>query len=82
VADQAEIHRMARSENAIERREAVEQLRENFAHLPDKKQAWEDLHRLTSDIYSGVRRGAAYALDGAFVHRQRSSMHSLTARLK
>jgi HEAT repeat protein len=82
VADQAEIHRMARSEDRKKRREAAEQLRENFAHLPDKKQAWDDLHRLTSDTDSDVRWGAISALDGAFVHRERSSMHSLTARLK
>jgi hypothetical protein len=73
---------MAKSEDVNKRREVAGQLRENFAHLFDKKQAWDDLHRLTSDAHSDVRGGAADALDGAFVHRERSSMHSLTARLK
>jgi HEAT repeat protein len=68
VADQAEIHRMAMSEDVNERREAARQLRQNFAHLPDKKQAWDDLHRLTSDTDSDVRRGAADALGSAFSH--------------
>ncbi len=49
MADQAEIHRMAMSEDVGERREAVEQLRKNFANFPDKKQAWDDMIRLTSD---------------------------------
>jgi hypothetical protein len=49
VIDQAEIHRMARSEDVEERKRAIEELKNNFAILEDKKQAWEDLHRLAMD---------------------------------
>jgi predicted nucleic acid-binding protein len=73
VADQAEIHRMARSENAIERREAVEQLRSNFASLPDKKQAWEDLIRLTRDYSGDIRAEANYSLGRASIFKATES---------
>ena len=46
----------------------VEQLRSNFADLPDKDEAWKDLIWLTGDEYIGVRRGAADALISAFPH--------------
>lgn len=49
MVDQAEIHRMARSEDVEERKKAVEGLKNNFAILEDKKQAWEDMHRLAMD---------------------------------
>jgi HEAT repeat protein len=62
VVDQAEIHRMARSEDVEERREAVKQLRKNFADFPDKKQAWDDLIRLTSDTDNSMCWRAADAL--------------------
>ncbi|MFH0904377.1 MAG: hypothetical protein V1854_04220 [Methanobacteriota archaeon] len=68
MVDQSEIHRMARSEDVGERKGAIEELTNNFAILKDKKQAWEDLHRLTSDIDSGVRWRAAYAIGSAFSH--------------
>ena len=66
MVDQAEIHRKVASGNFGERREGVEQLRNNFADLPDKDAAWEDLTRLTRDENSDVRRGAAVALGSAF----------------
>ena len=68
MVDQAEIHRMASSENVEERKRAVEQLENNFAILEDKNQAWDDLHQLTSDKDRNVRRGAASALGSAFSH--------------
>jgi len=46
MVDQAEIHRKVASGDVSERREGVEQLRSNFADLPDKDEAWEDLIRL------------------------------------
>jgi HEAT repeat protein len=66
VVDQAEIHRMARSEDVKERMKAAEQFRDFFVDLPDKKQAWNDLHRLSSDTDSDLRWRAADALGGAF----------------
>jgi len=56
------------SGDARERREGVEQLSSNFADLPDKDEAWEDLHRLTGDENSNVRSRAADALGSAFPH--------------
>ena len=57
MVDQAEIHRKAIGCEYEECREALNQLLINFAILPDKEQAWEDLHRLTLDEDSDVRRG-------------------------
>ena len=37
-----------------------------FSQVPDKQQAWNDLHRLTNDEDSYVRSKAAYALGSAF----------------
>ncbi len=45
--NQADIHRMTESEDWKERKEAVIQIRHNFSTLPNKKQAWEDLIRMT-----------------------------------
>jgi HEAT repeat protein/ubiquinone/menaquinone biosynthesis C-methylase UbiE len=68
MADQAEIHRKAVSGKVEDRREAADQLWDNFAVLPDKKQAWEDLHLLTQDKDWDVRRHAACAIGAAFQH--------------
>ena len=59
MVSQDEIHRMANSRDAEERREAVEQLRKNFADFPDEKQAWDDLIRLTFDTYNSWRAADA-----------------------
>ncbi len=45
---------------------AVIKLNDSFALLEDKKQAWEDLIRLTADEYRTVREGAASVLGTAF----------------
>lgn len=66
VVDQDEIHRMAQSKNVEERIEAAYELFSNFTVLSDKKQAWEDLHRLTFDGEDVVRENAGYALVGIF----------------
>ena len=68
MVDQAEIHRKVISGKIRERREAVGQLCNSFAVLPDKEQAWEDLHRLTHDKDRDVRDGAAKGLGTAFQH--------------
>ena len=46
--------------------EGVEQLCSNFADLPDKDEAWKDLHRLTGDKKSDMRWDAAYTLGSIF----------------
>ncbi len=66
MADQAEIHRKAVSSEDEERREAAKQLQANFAVLPDKKQAWDDLIRLAQDEDWRVRSDAANAVGTAF----------------
>ncbi len=57
LVDQAEIHWMAQSVNAEERREAKKLLCENFTNLPDKNQAWSDLLWFASNKDSFVRWG-------------------------
>jgi len=69
MVDQVEIHRKVVSDDVEERKEAVRQLKRNFAVLSDKKKAWEDLIRLirlTHDEDRNVRTGAAYTLGSAF----------------
>jgi HEAT repeat protein/predicted amidohydrolase len=56
MVDQAEIHRKVASGDVRERREGVEQLCSNFADLPDKDEAWEDLIRLTQSLTQSDRR--------------------------
>jgi len=68
MVDQAEIHMKAASDEDEERRAAVGQLRDNFADLPDKSEAWDDLHRLTQDKDKVVWWRAADALGHAFPH--------------
>jgi len=70
MVDQAEIHRkVVSSESWVrEREEAADQLRDDFATLPDKERAWQDLHRLIQDEDSYVRKRALAALGSAFPH--------------
>ena len=65
MVDQAEIHRDVVSVYAKVRREALKQLRRNFADLPDKEQAWKDLYWLTEDGNGYVRRSATVGLGHA-----------------
>ena len=80
---------MVQSENTEKRKEAVDQLKTNFVLLPNSGQAWEDLHRLTQDDDSNVRRHAASALGSAFNSIPDSSkddawedLHRLTQDIK
>ena len=68
MVDQDAIHRKVVSSEVEKRREAVEQLRHNFADLPDNVGAWDDLYQLTSDEDSFVRLRAADAIGIAFQH--------------
>ena len=68
MVDQAEIHRKVVSGDVEESMGAVEQLRRNFAVLPDKKQAWNDLIRLAQDGNSNIRWDVIDALDSTFQH--------------
>ena len=60
------IHTQCLNEDPEERIKALEHINENFSLLPDKQQAWNDLHRLASDEDSRVRYWAASALCSAF----------------
>ena len=66
MVDQAEIHRKSLSDKVEDRREAVDRLRANFAILPDKEAAWQDLIRLTGDEDNHVLFTGAYVLGAAF----------------
>ena len=69
MVDQAEIHRKALSDYVEKRQDAAWLLRDNFADLPDKDAAWEDLHRLTGDEDSYVRAFANHSLGRASAFR-------------
>nr|MDO8081694.1 HEAT repeat domain-containing protein [Candidatus Freyarchaeota archaeon] len=68
MVNQDKIHIKIKSSESEERRKALKLIGYNFAVLPDKKQAWEDLHQLTKDEDSLVRWDAAEALIYAFQH--------------
>ena len=68
MVDQAEIHRKVVSGDVGERMEGVEQLRSNFADLPDKDAAWKDLIQLIGDEDINVRWRAVDALGSTFQH--------------
>ena len=66
VIDQAEIHIYANSNRQENHYRAIHIMQEFFLELPDKIQAWQDLHKLTQDEDYYVRRGAAYTLRSVF----------------
>ncbi len=66
MIDQEKIHNQCLSNDPKERIHALEQLKNFFPFLPDKQQAWNDLHRLTNDKNSFMRYRAAEALGSAF----------------
>jgi HEAT repeat protein len=66
LVDQEEIHNQCLSNDLERRKHALEKLNILFSSMPDKQQAWNDLHRLTSDENSHVKYGAARALGSAF----------------
>ncbi len=48
--------------------EAILSLGSAFSHIPDKMEAWQDLHKLTQDKDDDVRRKAVLSLGSAFSH--------------
>jgi HEAT repeat protein len=68
LVDYAKIHRMAQSDDAEERKEALDQIDTNFQNFSkkDKEQASKDLLALTKDEDSEVRMDAAFTLGTAF----------------
>ncbi|MCC4770470.1 hypothetical protein FXV91_09815 [Methanosarcina sp. DH2] len=66
MIDQKEIHNQCYSEDPKVRRHALEQLQNFFSSIPDKQQAWDDLHILIDDQDSSVRSSAAKATGSAF----------------
>ena len=68
MVEQAEIHQKSISDKIENRRDAVDQFRLNFAKLPDKDAAWQDLIRLAGDEDSDVRKWAASTLGFVFPH--------------
>jgi HEAT repeat protein len=68
LIDQEIIHNLCLSEDPEERIKALEQLKENFSLLPNKQQAWDDLHRLTNDKDSSVRSSVVATIGSALPH--------------
>ena len=62
MVDQTKIHKMVQNANTEKHKKALDQLKTYFKILPNKDQAWQDLHRLTQDDDSDVRWDAASAL--------------------
>lgn len=68
MIDQEEIHDQCISEDPKEREKALKQLKDKFSLMPNRKQAWNDLHRLTNDNDRNVRSRAVYVLGSVFSH--------------
>ena len=58
---------LTQDENRDVRKRATDALGQAFSQVPDKTQAWQDLHRLTQDGDSSVRGHAASALGKVFI---------------
>ncbi len=74
---------MAQSEDASERRVAIDQLRDTFPILDDKKQAWEDLLKLTQDEDAYFRWNSSRSLGIVFPYlndkeQAQKDLHKLT----
>jgi len=68
LVGQEKIYNQCLSDDPKERIKALNKLKSNFSLLADKQQAWEDVHRLTSDQDLFVRSSAAEALYSVFSH--------------
>lgn len=68
MVNQEEIHNKFISGDFEESKIAVNQLKEYFEKLPNKKQAWEDLYRLASDENRVLKWMAVTVLEIIFQH--------------
>ena len=66
MVDQEKIHNQCLIDDPKERIHALEELKNFFSFMPDKQQAWDDLHRLTNDEDIDVRENATEVLGSAF----------------
>lgn len=66
MIDQKEVHNQCLSEDMRVRIQALDQLESNFPSMPNREQAWNDLHRLTNDENISVRSKVASALWSVF----------------
>lgn len=66
MVNQEKILEMVHDEDAEKRKEAVNQLRDNFTNLQDKNQAWANLYQLTQDMSRIVRIAAVNSLQIVF----------------
>ena len=66
MVDQEKIHIQCLSDNPKNRIEALWQLRNEFSQLPDKDEAWNDLHILINDEDRSVRYRATSTLRYVF----------------
>ena len=68
MVDQEKIHNQCLSDNPKKRIHALEELKIFFSSMPDKQQAFNDLHGLANDEYNSVRFRAAEALGLSYPH--------------
>ncbi|WP_229390427.1 HEAT repeat domain-containing protein [Methanosarcina sp. DH2] len=66
MIDQEKIHNQCLNDDPKKRIYALRHLGLDFYQIPDKQQAWDDLHRLTNDEDSNVRSSAAEVLGSLF----------------
>ncbi|MDW5551212.1 HEAT repeat domain-containing protein [Methanosarcina sp.] len=66
MVDQEKIHNQCLSDDPKVLIHALEKFKSFFSLIPDKQQAWNDLHRLTNDECRYVRSKAADALGSVF----------------
>ncbi len=68
MVDQAEIHRMARSEDVEERCKAIEFFKNDFPNIENKTRAWTNILNLTKDNDETIRWEAASSIGSVFPH--------------
>ena len=66
LVDEEKIHNQCLSDDPKERIDALNKLRSFFSVIPDKQQAWNELHRLTNDKDTDVRSKAVSLLGSVF----------------
>ena len=82
LLDYAKIRQLVQSNDADERLEAINQIRDNFKNFTDtnKEQSWKDLFTLAKDEINSVQEGAVSALDHVFqyvIDKERATKYLL-----